>query len=115
MDITGYINTEFLVDFDAYVHSIERLAMLEVDILCQSHHQMLTGTDARNFFGRSIQAALEFKNRVNQVLNEENGDEEKVVARIKAEEYDPKPGPKQPEEAYLINLAARVKHLAGGK
>jgi glyoxylase-like metal-dependent hydrolase (beta-lactamase superfamily II) len=113
MDPTGFIYTEFLVDFEAYLHSMERLATLEVDILCQSHHQVFTGTDARSFFGRSIQAAKEYKRWVGQLLNEENGDEKKVAARIKAAEYDPKPGPKQPEQAYLINLAARVKHLAG--
>ncbi len=113
MDPTGFIYTEFLVDFEAYIHSIERLARLEVEILCQSHHQMFTGTDARDFFGHSIQAAEEFKRRVDQLLNEENGDMPKVAARIKAEEYDPQPGPKQPEQAYLINLAAKVKHLAG--
>ena len=115
MDPSGVIYTEFLVDFEAYLHSMERLAMLEVDILCQSHHQVFTGTDASGFFGRSIHAAKEYKRWVAQLLNEENGDEEKVAARIKAEEYDPRPGPKQPEQAYLINLAARVKHLAGGK
>ena len=32
---------------------------------------------------------------------------------VKAQEYDPRPHPKQPEPAYLINLEARVKHLAG--
>ena len=44
----GVIFTEFLVDFDAYIESMERLAMLEVDILCQSHHQVFTGEEAQN-------------------------------------------------------------------
>ena len=115
MSPAGFIYTEFLVDFEAYLHSIERLATLDVDILCQSHHQVITGSDARGFFGRSIQAAKDYKRRVEDLLSAENGDQEKVAARIKAEEYDPLPGPKQPEQAYLINLAARVKHLAGNK
>ena len=115
MSPAGVIYTEFLVDFEAYLHSIQRLATLDVDILCQSHHQVITGSDARTFFRRSIQAAKDYKRRVDELLNEENGDQEKVAARIKAEEYDPQPGPKQPEQAYMINLAARVKHLAGGK
>jgi hypothetical protein len=34
------------------------------------------------------------------------------VARLKAEEYDGKPLPKQPEQAYLLNLGAQIKHLA---
>jgi hypothetical protein len=43
----------------------------------------------------------------------EHNDVDKVVNRIKQEEYDPNPGPKQPETAYLLNLRTRVNHLAG--
>ena len=112
MSPTGILSTEFLVDFDVYIQSIERLAKLDVDILCQSHHQVFTGKDARTVINRSIPAALAFKKRVEQLLNEENSQVDKVVARIKSEEYDPQPNPKQPEPAYLLNLHARVKSLA---
>ena len=113
MDPTGFFFTEFLVDFDSYLNSMDRLAALDVDILSQSHHQVFTGEDARTFFPRSIKAAHQFKDRVEALLDRENGNIEKVVSLIKAEEYDPKPDPKQPEPAYLINLEARVRHLAG--
>ena len=109
---TGFLSTEFLVDFDLYLQSIERLAGLEVDILCQSHHQVFTGEHAEMVLRQSIPAALEFKQRVEQLLHEENGQVEKVVARIKSEEYDSQPHPKQPEPAYLLNIHARVKFLA---
>jgi glyoxylase-like metal-dependent hydrolase (beta-lactamase superfamily II) len=112
MDPTGYFFTEFLVDFDSYMDSMERLAALDVEILSQSHHQVFTGEDARSFFPRSIRAAHQFRTRVDSLLDRENGDIEKVVSLVKAEEYDPKPDPKQPEPAYLINLEARVRHLA---
>lgn len=112
MSTRGVIYTEFLVDFDAYMQSMERLAKLDVDILCQSHNQVLTGTDAQTFCRRSIEAAHQFRKRLEQLLDEENGQVEKVARRMKAEEYDPYPGPKQPEQAYLINLHAKVKHLA---
>ena len=115
MDPTGYVFTEFLSDFDAYMTSLERLASLDVDILSQSHHQLFTGEDAGSFFARSIDAALRFKSGVEMLLDRENGDIEKVVALVKAGEYDPKPDPKQPEPAYLINLEARVRHLAAGR
>ena len=108
----GVLSTEFLVDFDHYIESIERLAGLDVDILCQSHHQVFTGEDARQVLARAIPAALAFKQRVEQLLHEEHGQVEKVAARIKSEEYDPHPDPKQPEPAYLLNLQARVKSLA---
>mgnify|MGYP001547962947 FL=1 len=112
MSPTGVIFTEFLVDFDAYISSIERLAMLDVDILCQSHHQVLTGKDARTFCQRSIDAAHQFRGRLEELLDEENGQVAKVAERIKSEEYDPHPSPKQPEQAYLLNIQAKVKHLA---
>ena len=112
MDPTGYIFAEFLSDFDAYMISLERLASLDVDILSQSHHQVFTGEDARLFFRRSIDSARRFKASVEALLDRENGDIQKVVALVKAAEYDPKPDPKQPEPAYLINLEARVRHLA---
>jgi len=112
MTPTGFLSTEFLVDFDVYIQSIERLARLNVEILCQSHHQVFTGENARTVLRRSIPAALAFKQRVEALLHEENGRVEKVVTRIKSEEYDPQPDPKQPEQAYLLNLHARVTCLA---
>ena len=54
---TGFLSTEFLVDFDLYLQSIERLAGLEVDILCQSHHQVFTGEHAEMVLRQSIPAA----------------------------------------------------------
>ena len=112
MSPSGFLSTEFLVDFDLYIQSIERLAGLKVDILCQSHHQVFTGEDAGAVLKLSIPAALKFKQRVEQLLHEENGQVEKVVARIKSEEYDTQPNPKQPEQAYLLNIHARVRSLA---
>ena len=109
---SGFFATEFIVDFDAYMATLERLAKLELELVCQCHFQVSTGRDAATFFERSIQAALAFRNKVETYLDEANGDIDKVVTRIKAEEYDCQPGPKQPLSAYLINLAARVRHLA---
>lgn len=109
---TGFISTEFLADFDAYMQNLERLASLNPDIVSQSHFALFTGADAKTFFSRSIEAALRFKALADGFLDEEHGDVDKVVQRIKAAEYDPLPGPKQPLTAYLLNLHARVRHLA---
>ncbi len=110
---TGQIVSEFLVDFDAYIASLKRLASLDVDIFCQGHHFVYTGTDVKDFFDASLMAALNFKNRVLELLAMENNCVETVVRLIKKEEYDTNPGPKQPEGAYLLNLKTRVAHLAG--
>jgi glyoxylase-like metal-dependent hydrolase (beta-lactamase superfamily II) len=110
---TGQIISEFLVDFDAYITSLKRLAALDVDIFCQGHHFVYTGSDVRDFFDSSLKAAFTFRRRVMELLAAEKESVERVVERTKEEEYDPNPGPKQPEKAYLLNLKTRVAHLAG--
>lgn len=108
----GNIVTEFLVDYQAYMDSMARLAGLEVQVLCPGHRMVFTGRDAADYIARSRESAKTFKARVDELLREEGGDQERVTARVKAEEWDPRPYPKQPEPAYLLNLRARVKHLA---
>lgn len=110
---TGQIVSEFLVDFDAYITSLKRLAALDSDIFCQGHHFVYTGSDVKDFFDSSLEAAFTFRRRVLELLEMEKDSVEKVVERIKQEEYDTNPGPKQPEKAYLLNLKTRVAHLAG--
>jgi len=109
---SDHIVTEFLVDYQAYVDSMARLARLEVEVLCPGHGMVMTGRHAADFIARSQVAAGEFKDRIAVLLAEEGFDLERTVARYKAEEWDRQPYPKQPEPAYLLNLTARVRHLA---
>ena len=112
MDNTGEVVTEFLADYQAYLDTIRRLSTLEVEMLCQGHRIIFTGEDVPRFLKMSLDSAQDFREMVENVLTEEEGDIGKSITQIKAHEYDPKPHPKQPEPAYLINLEARVKHLA---
>jgi 2-aminobenzoylacetyl-CoA thioesterase len=112
MSHTGSIITEFLVDYDDYITSLKRLANLEVDVLCQGHHFVFTGSDVKEHFKRSIISAEKFKETVEGLLKSEDNSFDQVISMIKAQEYDPNPGPKQPEKAYLLNLRKRVGHLA---
>ena len=109
----GTIGTEFLVDFDQYMESLNRLASLDVRILCQGHHFVITDDDVGKFFEASIKAAHGFRSEVEELLAANDGSVDRVVALMKAKEYDTNPGVKQPEAAYLLNLRARVAHLAG--
>jgi glyoxylase-like metal-dependent hydrolase (beta-lactamase superfamily II) len=113
-DSAGKVITEFLVDFDAYLESLRRLAALKPRVLAQGHRVVYTDQDALDYLARSQAAALEFKALVERLLEENHGDVAKVVALVKAGEYDPAPPPKQPEPAYLINLTTRVSRLAAG-
>ena len=107
---------EFLVDHEAYGASIKLLAGLDVEILCTAHNFVFTGPDVRTNMTRSIDQVDEYVGQVKRYLKEEKGDVNRVVARVKTDEWDEKPLPKQPLEAYLINTKTRVrtirKHLA---
>ncbi|MBW2710250.1 MAG: AMP-binding protein, partial [Deltaproteobacteria bacterium] len=71
-DISGYICTESLVDFDIYLSSIRRLVMLDVEVLCQGHHFVYVGKEeVKKFFERSIQTAFEFKSMVKRFWHED--------------------------------------------
>jgi glyoxylase-like metal-dependent hydrolase (beta-lactamase superfamily II) len=110
-DLAGEVITEFLVDFDAYVASLKRLAALPVQVLCQAHHGVYTGSDAGDYLRQALAAAQDYRAWVEALLEREGGDVERVVELVKQKEYDPRPVPKQPEPAYLINLRTRVEHL----
>lgn len=108
-DETGYIVSEALVDFDQYYESMGRLSEVEYEVLCLGHRQALNGQDANNYFQKSMTQCRDFLNLVETSLIEKGGDVQKVIAQIKAIEYDPIQGPKQIEPAYLLNLEAKVK------
>lgn len=110
------VSTEFVSDYNAYLHSLQRLADLPVETFCQGHYQYLQGQEEiSRFFEQSVQETIYFKTRVMELLEEEEGSIERVMPRLKTERYDVIPGPKQPEAAYLLNLKAQVSHLAGHK
>lgn len=111
-DVTGHVVPQFIVDYESYMQGLRRLAALDVEVLCQGHHFVYVGAAVKDFFNRSIESAVQFRQRVEQLLTAEGGSIERVVAIMQAEERADKPLPKQPERAYLIGLNARVQHLA---
>ena len=108
-DATGYVVSEALVDFEQYYDSMQRLSKMEFEILCLGHRLALSGRDAENYFQKSMADCRHFLNLVEGALEEYDGNLQKVVALVKAVEYDPVPEPKQIEPAYLLNLEAKVK------
>ncbi len=102
---------EFLVDHEAYGASMEFLAGMEVEILCTAHNYVFTGQDVRKYLDGSMHQISEYVGRVKRYLKEENGDVDRVVARVKTAEWDEKSLPKQPLEPYLINTRVRVKNI----
>jgi 2-aminobenzoylacetyl-CoA thioesterase len=118
-DGSGFIESEFLVDYDAYRESLELLSRFVPQVLCLGHRLVLTGEDAREHVQRSIEYAERYLTMLEEFLDAEGGDAGRVVARVKALEYDPRPSPKQLEQAYVLNTQARVRtvweRMQGGK
>lgn len=106
-----YVSVECLTDFRVYLASLNRLASLDVEILCQGHRYVYTDHDVQAFFERSIRSALGFQETVEEFWHRESQDLKRVMVRIKEVEYDPLTPPKQPEQAYLANLKARVNSV----
>jgi len=107
---------EFLVDHEAYVKSMELLSGLDAAILCTAHNFVFTGPDVKKNMTRTIRQGDEYVTRVKRYLEEEEGDLDRVTDRVKSAEWDPKPLPKQPLEAYMMSTKTRIrtirKHMA---
>ena len=114
-DRHGNVMSEFLVSYDDYMVGLKRLAELKPDILCPGHVMVVTGDDAPDLLRRTTARAIEYRETVFRLLDEYEGDQDKVVARIKVEQFDPIPYPKQSDQAYILNTQARVRHLAALK
>lgn len=110
-DGSGYIYTEFLVDYDIYLASLKRLARLDAQVLCQGHGLVFTGKDAEEHVSHSIEQAANYLVMVEEFLQKERGDIDRTVARVKAAEWDSKPWPKQIESAYVLNTRTRVSNI----
>ena len=109
----GSIDVEFLADYEAYLGSLTRLLAIPAEVFTQGHNYLFVGRESvKAYLKSSIKAAEDFAVRVHELLQAEGGSIERAVRRIKVEQHDPKPGPKQPDEAYLLNLTAQVTHLA---
>lgn len=110
---SGFNSCEFISGYEQYLASLERLAALPIDILCQGHFLVVMGReDVKTFFQRSIQATYSLRDVIYRFLDEEHGSVENTVQRMKSLYYDPKPHPKQPAKAYLLNASAQAAHLA---
>lgn len=107
----GSVTPDFLVDFDAYRESLKKMASLKPQVLCTGHHMVLTQEDVELFLAKSLTDLDAYADMVVGFLQEEDGDVDRAAARVKQVEWDPKPLPKQPLGAYMLNTRARVQTL----
>jgi glyoxylase-like metal-dependent hydrolase (beta-lactamase superfamily II) len=111
-DTTGYIMTECLLDYDLYAASMEKIAQLDIAAVCLGHRFAYTSGDAARYLADARNQTKGFLKSTIAIFQEEGGDMERTMNRVRAIEYDPKPKPKQPEAAYLLNLQARVTAIS---
>lgn len=110
---SGTIEPEFVADYDSYLVSLQRLAQLPAEVLCQGHYSVFSGREeVEQFFGRSLEETISYRDLIFALLQGERGDVERVVRQIKATRYDPIEGIKQEEQSYILNLTAQVRFLA---
>ena len=69
----GYVQPEFLVDYDRYLENLERLAGLDPEVLAPGHRMVVTGEDARTYLRRSRDQVGRYADMVEAFLVEEKG------------------------------------------
>ena len=106
-----WVSPQFLSSYDDYICSIKRIREKEPKVVVMGHHYVVK-EEAEKFFDASLSHCKTFRRMIEQYLKEDQMDQEKVIQRIKKEEYLPLRKRKQPEEAFLLNISAQVKLIA---
>ncbi|MCP4367696.1 MAG: MBL fold metallo-hydrolase [Deltaproteobacteria bacterium] len=106
-----WVSPQFLSSYDDYILSIQRIREKKPKVIVMGHHQVVQEVTEK-FFDASLSDCIAFREKIEQYLKEEQMDQEKVVYRIKKEEYLSIRKGKQPEEAFLLNTRIQVKLIA---
>jgi 2-aminobenzoylacetyl-CoA thioesterase len=115
MDRKHSVRPQFLSSYREYAKSLEKLALLDLDLILMGHDYALTGQDAAGYIDRVIKATRFFKDRIESGLGDTGGNNEAVVKKIFEEDFVGNPAIQQDEQSFLINLGAMVKAIAEGK
>ncbi len=107
------LQVEFLASYDDYLSSLEKMIFLEPEILCLGHGWVFTGEDVSAYLRKSHAETFEYRKLIERYLDTTGGDIEKAVESITRKEYDEKGTIKQERNAYITNLSAQVRHIAG--
>jgi 2-aminobenzoylacetyl-CoA thioesterase len=104
---------EFLSSYGDYLASIDRMIALAPEMICIGHGWVLTGMDASEFLCKSREATFAYRRLIEGFIDDAGGDIEKAIETMARKEYDEKGTIFQERNAYLTNLTAQVKHIAG--
>ncbi len=109
----GFIHSPFLVSYENYMASIEKIRSLRPRALCIPHSGIIAGEgEVQRYLAEASDAAAAYKDTIAEYLVLCAGDQEKVVERITAEEYDSEPLHIQKRQPFILNLRAKVAAVA---
>lgn len=108
----GFIHSPYLVSYEDYLASIEKISSLQPRAICMPHSGILAGDDVQRYLSEAAAAATAYKDMIAQYLDMYTGDQKKVVERITAEEYDAQPLHIQKRQPFILNLRAKVAAVA---
>jgi hypothetical protein len=89
------------------------VAALRPRLLGLAHRWVLTGDDVPEFLELTAVETVKHRELVERYLDASGGDVELTIDRLGRDEYDVRGGVKQERAAYMTNLAAQVRHIAG--
>ncbi len=108
-----HVRVEFLSSYQDYLASIERIAAQRPRMLGLAHRWVLTGDDVAAFLELSEAETVKHRDLIERYLDAAGGDAERALEEMGHDEYDVKGTIKQERAAYMTNLAAQVRHIAG--
>ncbi len=109
----GLIQVEFLSSYTDYCKSLEMMKALTPEIICIGHGWVLTDGDAGDFLGNSLAATFRYRRLIESYLDAAGGDVSRAIADMVRREYDESGSIFQERNAYITNLTAQVRLIAG--
>ncbi len=108
----GFIHSPYLVSYEDYIASIEKISGLKPRAICIPHSGILVGGEMQRYLTEAAAAAEAYKDMIAGYLDQYAQDQEKVVERITVQEYDAQPLHIQKRQPFILNLRAKVAAVA---
>lgn len=107
------LQVEFLSSYQDYIDSLKLMIALDPEIICLGHGWVLTDKNATDYLKDALTETYRYRAKIESYLNNAGGDLERATQDMAHAEYDVKGGILQERIAYVTNLSAQVKHIAG--
>jgi 2-aminobenzoylacetyl-CoA thioesterase len=98
-------------NFTQYQQSLTKLEPLEVDYFCADHFGFVSGQEARGFVGRSIEAAIQERRHLEEILREV-GDADQAAAVLSDSFFAENPDYFLPRPIFEGVARQKMRHLA---